>query len=410
MKSKLFPKITFRYLSLLIIIFFAYSFAGKLGLSLAYVNASASAIWPPTGIAIAAFLLLGGRVWPAIFLGAFIVNLTTQGNVATSLGIAFGNTLEGFIAMYLIQRFAHGKHAFDYPMDVVKFFGLILLVTMVSPTIGVPTLIMGGFAHLKDFWTIWITWWFGDIGGAITVTPVIILFAVHKITTSLQFNIAKVIKVVIFFLLVIVVSQLIFSSSLQTVYFVFPLLIWGAFSFGRREVTTAVLLIAFISVWNTIHGFGPFIAPNDVNRSLVRIALFLTTTGVTVMTVAAALLERKQTRAALVASEHRFKSLIEKSFEAVVLIDASSRIFYASPSTQQVLGYAPEELQGMVGFDLVLPEDRKMTMQILSKLVLKPGSSLTVQYRSVRKDKKNYLGRGNGDKFTPGPQCWCGCC
>src|SRR6185436_19865355 len=105
------------------------------------------------------------------------------------------------------QRFAHGKKAFDHTLDVVKFFGLILLATMVSPTIGVPTLVMGGFAHLKDFWTIWVTWWFGDIGGGITVTPVIILFAVHKIATSLQFNIAKVIKVVLFFLLVIVLSQ-----------------------------------------------------------------------------------------------------------------------------------------------------------------------------------------------------------
>src|SRR5258706_16128516 len=132
MKSKFFPKITFRYLSLLILIFFAYTFAGKFGLSLAYVNASATAICPPTVIAIAAFLLLGYLVWPAIFLGAFIVNVTTQGGVATSLGIATGNTLEGIVACYLVTRFAQGKNAFDSVGDVFTFSAIAMIATMVS--------------------------------------------------------------------------------------------------------------------------------------------------------------------------------------------------------------------------------------------------------------------------------------
>src|SRR3989475_8326355 len=69
-----------------------YVLAGKLGLLLAFVHASATAVWPPTGIALAAFLLLGYRVWPGIFLGAFLVNLTTAGSVATTNGIAPRNT------------------------------------------------------------------------------------------------------------------------------------------------------------------------------------------------------------------------------------------------------------------------------------------------------------------------------
>ena len=75
-----------------------YVVAGKLGLTLAFVHVSATAIWPPTGIAIAAFLLLGYRVWPGILLGAFLVNLTTAGDALSSLGIATGNTLEGLVA------------------------------------------------------------------------------------------------------------------------------------------------------------------------------------------------------------------------------------------------------------------------------------------------------------------------
>src|SRR5580700_265602 len=83
-----------------------YFVAGKLGLQLAYVHASATAVWPCTGIAIAALLLLGYRVWPGILIGAFLVNLTTAGSVETSIGIAIGNTLEGLAGCYLVSRFA----------------------------------------------------------------------------------------------------------------------------------------------------------------------------------------------------------------------------------------------------------------------------------------------------------------
>src|SRR5437588_4749066 len=85
-----------------------YFIAGKLGLKLAFLHASASPVWPPAGIALAALLLLGYRVWPAIFVGAFSVNATTAGNIATSLGIAAGNTLEAVCGAWLVNRFAGG--------------------------------------------------------------------------------------------------------------------------------------------------------------------------------------------------------------------------------------------------------------------------------------------------------------
>src|SRR4029450_5571648 len=112
-----------------------YVIAGKLGLMLAFVHASATAVWPPTGIALVAFLMLGPRVWPAMFLGAFIVNITTAGSVATSIGIAAGNTLEGVVGAYLVRRFAHGPQAFNRAQDVFSFSVLAgLLRTMVRGT------------------------------------------------------------------------------------------------------------------------------------------------------------------------------------------------------------------------------------------------------------------------------------
>src|SRR5689334_24953312 len=81
---------------------------GAFGLSLALVNKSATAVWPPSGLALAALLLGGTRLWPGVFAGAFLVNILTQGSVATAVTIATGNTLEAVVGANLVIRFANG--------------------------------------------------------------------------------------------------------------------------------------------------------------------------------------------------------------------------------------------------------------------------------------------------------------
>src|SRR5437899_7521821 len=142
-----------------------YFIAGKLALRLAFLHASASPVWPPAGIALAALLVLGFRVWPAIFVGAFLVNLTTVGNVFTSLGIASGNTLEALCGAWLVNRFAGGARVFGRPQDVFKFALAALISTSVSSTCGVSSLAAGGFTRWSSYWPIWLTWWLGDTSG-----------------------------------------------------------------------------------------------------------------------------------------------------------------------------------------------------------------------------------------------------
>src|SRR2546427_11768850 len=149
-----------------------YFVAGKLGLRLAFVHASATAVWPPTGIALAASLILGLRAWPAILVGAFRVNLTTAGSVATSIGLGIGNTLEGVVGAYLVNRFAGGRNAFERAPDVFRFaLVAALLSTTVSATVGVTTLAMSGYANWADYGPIWLTWWLGDLAGGIGGGP-----------------------------------------------------------------------------------------------------------------------------------------------------------------------------------------------------------------------------------------------
>lgn len=159
---------------LLLLVYFA---AGKLGLRLASVNSSASPIWPPTGIALAALLILGYEFWPVILVGAFLVNITTTGTLPTSISIAFGNTLEALLGAYLVNRFAAGRQAMAHAANVFKFTLLGgLTCTAVSATVGVASLCLGHLAAWNQFSSVWLTWWLGDSTGALTWTPFLLLW------------------------------------------------------------------------------------------------------------------------------------------------------------------------------------------------------------------------------------------
>src|SRR6266704_6039486 len=161
-------------LALLAGVYFA---VAKVGLMLAFVHPSATTVWPPTGLALAANLVLGYWVWPGVLVGAFLANVTTGGAIASSAGVAVGNTLEGFVGAYLVNRFARGRHAFERPQDMLRFAVLAGMVsTAVSATIGVTSLALGGVARWTDYGPIWLTWWMGDAGGALVVAPLLILW------------------------------------------------------------------------------------------------------------------------------------------------------------------------------------------------------------------------------------------
>src|SRR3989475_1043187 len=282
-------------LAVLAAVYFA---AGKLGLKLAFVNASASAVWPCTGIALAAFLILGYRVWPAILAGAFLANWTTAGSVATSLGISAGNTLEGVVGCYLVTRLAAGRKAFERAQDVFKFAFLAGVVSpAISATIGVTTLALAGFAGWTIYGSIWSTWWLGDAVGAVVVTPLVILWweNLHLNRTRKQ-----LIELVLLFLGLFVTGWFVFGGrfdvSLKNYpleYLCIPFLIWAAFRFGRRKTATVIFLLAAIATWGTSHGFGPF-GGESQNTSLLLLQSFIGIMAVTAMTLAAEFTEHQR--------------------------------------------------------------------------------------------------------------------
>jgi signal transduction histidine kinase len=278
----------------LTVVYFA---AGKLSLSLAQVHESASAVWPPTGIALAACLLLGRRAWPAIFAGAFAVNATTAGNVATSLGIATGNTLEGIVGAWLVTRFANGEKAFERARDVFKFMVLAGLGgTTLSATIGVTSLAAAGFASWADYGRIWLTWWLGDAAGAAVVAPPLILWFTNPPPSWHRTQILEAFALAI---VIVLIGAVVFGGlllpperSYALEFLCLPPVIWTAFRFGRRATASSVLFFSATAVWGTLRGSGTLPSHSE-NESLLILQLFM------------AVLSGTATPLAVVVSEHR---------------------------------------------------------------------------------------------------------
>jgi integral membrane sensor domain MASE1 len=225
-----------------------YLAAAKLSLALASVHPSATPIWPPTGFALAAVLLLGYRIWPAISVAALIANATTAGSIFTSVAIATGNTLESVVGAYLINRWSNGVRTFDTPAGVARFALICFMPsTMISATLGVVSLSLGGYADWANFASIWMTWWMGDLAGALVITPVIVLW-----TTSFPRSPARQewMQSCAVFSAVTVVGLIAFSPMIEQTANRGPLaflailpLMWAALRRNQRDTATNLLAV-----------------------------------------------------------------------------------------------------------------------------------------------------------------------
>jgi signal transduction histidine kinase len=292
----------FSTLPVIVVLTLVYFGAGKLGLSLASLHASASPVWPPAGIALAALLVLGYRTWPAIFLGAFLVNATTAGNMFTSLSIATGNTLEALCAAWLVNRFAGGINVFDRVADVFKFAGIAMLSTTISPTFGVTSLALGGFANWANYGAIWTTWWLGDVTGDLVVAPLLILWSTKP---RWRLKPARDLEVGILLVLLVILGEVVFggwfpiSANNYPISFICgPIVIWTAFRFSQRETATGIFLLSAIAIWGTLRGFGPFVMETE-NHSLLILQTSTAVMTLTALALAAGMAERRRAEAAI---------------------------------------------------------------------------------------------------------------
>jgi signal transduction histidine kinase len=270
--------------------------AARLGLAFASQHPNVSPVWPPTGIALAAVLLGGYSIWPSILVGAFLANAMTGISLPTAGGIALGNTLQAISGAFLLHRFVKSRNPLDRAQDVFTFVIAGALSCIISATVGVTSLCLGGFELWSRYQSVWLTWWLGDTMGVLVVTPVLLAWFKEP---RLIWRTRHVLEAVLFFVLMVTAAQIFFGDEfgIGTSHYpigiiFFPFFIWAAFRFGQRGATTAILLASGLAVWGTVNGFGPFVR-GTMNESLLLLQSYMAAGVVTILAMTAVLTERK---------------------------------------------------------------------------------------------------------------------
>ena len=271
--------------------------AGKASLLLAIPPGYASPVWPPSGIGLAALLLFGSRLWPGIWIGAVIVNYTVNESVFAAVMIATGNTLEGLAGATLIRRSIGVPHRFERGEDVVKFVAFCALSATIAPTIGLVPLALanslGGGALLQN----WLTWLQGDITGIVIVTPLLLTWSSRD---ALVWNARYAYEGIVFVLLLAIAAIGVFGyvaaplAPFARAFVILPFIVWAAFRFTQREVTTVTAAVCAIAISDTMNNLGSA-TPATLNETLLLLLLFTSTLVTTGLVLSAVVSERSRT-------------------------------------------------------------------------------------------------------------------
>ncbi|MEH2522082.1 signal transduction histidine kinase [Bradyrhizobium sp. AZCC 1610] len=315
------------------VIYFALA---KAGLALASLHPSATPIWPPTGVALAAVLLWGYRTWPAIFAAAVIANAMTAGSVATAIAIATGNSLEAVVGAYLINRWSSGCNTFSTPNSVAKFALICFVIaTPISASIGLTSLATAGYIERTNFANAWVTWWLGDVTGALVIAPVIVLWASSHFHA---FNRNDFLETVGVLATAAAVGLIAFSPLIEQTPSRDPLgflailpMLWAALRRGPRDTATVALVLSGITIWGTLTGGGPFTTA-DLNASFLLVLMFLISITVPSLLLSADVEVRKKGEKRLRRAQIELERKVAERTQELELANAAKSRFLAMAS------------------------------------------------------------------------------
>lgn len=285
-------------------------------MSLAFATKQVTAVWPPTGVAFVAVLLLGYRVWPGVYLGALLANWTANEGLFTAAGISVGNTAAIVLGVAAVRYFSGGELRLTRPRDVAALVGWgAAAACMVSATSGVANLAWAGIVPWSDYWSVWWVWWVGDTLGVLLVAPFLLAWlfpARPRLTGERHAELGCLV------LVLCGLCQLIFAGRIAALervarleYTVFPFIIWAAVRFGQRAATSVALLISGFAIWGAIHGRGPF-AGGGLDQRLVLLDLFMGIVMTTALTLSAVVSERREAERALKSARDQLEDRVRE--------------------------------------------------------------------------------------------------
>ena len=262
----------------------SYVVLDKLGQAVALLNPSAIPVWPPSGLALAAVLLWGRTLWPALFVAALTGYVSTTGSLSTAAAIAIGNTLEAVIGGALIGRWSQGVRTFETPSGVAKFALFSLAPgAMISATMGVGGLYLFGSLPPGRFWSVWMTWWLGDAVGVFVVTPVLVHWvqALFRAESPVDWRSSAIVLAATLAIGLLGFGPL-FEQTITrgpVAFLTIGPVLWAAVRCSQRDTATAVLILSSCAVWGTLSNTGPFAHATRFDAYLL-VLMFMTSSAV----------------------------------------------------------------------------------------------------------------------------------
>ena len=328
--------------------------AARFALLLAIPPGYATALWPPSGIALAALLVLGPRLWPGVWIGSVLANLSIDASIPAAMIIATGSTLQALFVSALLRRHVGIPYRFRHVQQVVKFVALSALGATIAPTVALIPLSLLYPLPGADLFANWRTWWQGDTSGILIFTPLILSWSVRG---TVQWTPRRVLEGLLLAALLLAATHVAFSGGFGRTFVIVPLIVWAAFRFGQREVTTAIAVVCALALWYTLSDeIGPF-ATATRNESLLLLA-FISTVVFTGLVLCAVLSELNRAMRGLQSrvlertrmlgeSERRFRLMVESVIDyAIFMLDSDGRVASWNAGAQRILGYSADEIVG----------------------------------------------------------------
>jgi PAS domain S-box-containing protein len=338
----------------LTIVLTAYFLGGRIGLAIPFTSGNVSPVWPPAGIALAALLVWGYGMWPAVLAGAFLVNFFSPIPHSACFGIAVGSTGSALVATWLVRRTPGFQAALPRLQDVLALVLLGGLSTSVAATVGVITLNLTGVKPWSGFTSAWLIWFLGDAMGVIVVAPLILScsrIARLQFESRLEFTgLAAAASGVAF--LVFGHRFGLGAADNVLVFLVFPFVIWAAIRFEIAGSAVVSALIAAVAIWQTATGLGPFVQPSPI-RGATLLQVFLAVISVSGLALAAVIAEREAAEGALHlvqdlarrrelaeqalrSSEQRLSGIVNSAMDGIITVDRFQRVVLFNSAAESI--------------------------------------------------------------------------
>jgi signal transduction histidine kinase len=279
----------------LAIVFAAYVATARAGLALDAVSGFATVVWAPSGISLAAMVAWGFGMWPAVALGAAVVNWWAGAPVAVALAIAAGNAGEAFAGAWLLRAVR-----FDARIQrLVDGLSLVLLggvtSTVVSASVGVLALRLGGITPAELVGRTWRVWWVGDLMGDLLVAPLLLLaWTRPRIKRRRQLVAQGALAV----LAIAVTVTTVFLTRRSVVelrapaYLLFPVLVGVAARFAQYGAVIGNFLAAAAAITFTALGYGPFVQSAGLAENLAQLQILMGVLAATTLVLGSLVAER----------------------------------------------------------------------------------------------------------------------